>query len=120
MQAGSAGPQASGPKALDRFVEGSVCPNTNEGLAQRSPVLTNARAHASAADRLEIGEFIAQSVALHSQGCVFSLDVTDSTKLASRGTNELMDAFASGHLGAITPGWQAGSSRTSRIRITSA
>jgi hypothetical protein len=68
-------------KALDRFVEGSVCPNTNEGLAQRSPVLTNARAHAPAADRLEIAEFIAQSVALHSQGCIFSLDVTDNTKL---------------------------------------
>jgi hypothetical protein len=83
MYAGSAGPQASGPKALDRFVEGCVCPNTSAGVAQRSPVLANACAHARTAGRLEIAEFIAQCAPLRSMGGVFLLAVTNRTKLAS-------------------------------------
>jgi hypothetical protein len=48
-------------------MEGSVWPNKNEEVTHRSPVLTNARAHARIADRLEITEFIAESVALRYQ-----------------------------------------------------
>ena len=34
----------SGPKVLDRFVDGGACPNADETAATRSPTLTNARA----------------------------------------------------------------------------
>src|SRR5207253_1399822 len=64
------GVHASGPKVLDRFVEGCVCPNANEADAQRSPAVTNPRARAHMVARRE---FITQSVAPYSQRGTFSL-----------------------------------------------
>src|SRR6201993_962007 len=43
MYAGSAGPHASGPKVLDRFVEDCVCASANEAVAKRSAAITNTR-----------------------------------------------------------------------------
>jgi hypothetical protein len=80
-------------------MEGPVWPNKNEEVTQRSPVLANARAHARIANRLEITEFIVQSVAPHYQGAVFPLVVSDSTNLASVEGQRIYDAFARGPLG---------------------
>src|SRR5712692_2499432 len=68
MYVGSAGPHASGPKLLDRFAGGCVCPNPSEAEAQRIPVLINTRAHGHNEDRFEISGFIVLSPAPHPQG----------------------------------------------------
>jgi len=71
-------------------VEGTVCPSTNKEVAQRSPVLTNTRAHMRIAESLEIAELIASSVALHFQGAVFPLSYPTVPILHAQRANALI------------------------------